>query len=229
MTEKQYSPSAKENKVKNLPAQKSVPKIENKQKEEKKTEAAEQKTEDKAIEKVEQKAGAKKEEKRVVKQEIKKKEFAIVNGRSLRISPKFAGEVCRMIKGKTPEQAIERINAVLKFRRAVPMQRREVAHQKGAGISGGKFPINVCREMKELLEQLQANANYNGVENPVIVIAKANRASMPFRRAGTRGKRAHIYIEVRDKIKLTKMKNATMPSAADYLGGKLNQKKPEMS
>ncbi|MDP2947371.1 MAG: uL22 family ribosomal protein [Nanoarchaeota archaeon] len=150
----------------------------------------EQKTQDKTEKKVEK------------RKEIIKKEFAIVNGRSLRISYKYAGEVCRMIKGKTPSQAIERIDAVLKFKRAVPMQRREAAHQKGAGISGGKFPINVCIAMKDLLKQLQANANYNGVENPVIIIAKSNKASMPFRKAGTRGKRAHVYIEVRDKTKI---------------------------
>ena len=201
--EKQYSPSQREKKVtKKLPFQKpeisEKPKTDDQNNIEKKIENTEQQ------ESVSKKVEEKKTEKK--KQEIIKKELAVVNGKSLRISYKYAGDVCRVIRGKTPSQAIERIDAALKFKRAIPMHHRETAHQKGRGISGGKFPVNVCKAMIDLVKQVEANANYNGVENPVIVIAKADKASMPFRRSGTRGKRAHVYIEVRDKTKLVKKK-----------------------
>ncbi|MFA4960548.1 MAG: uL22 family ribosomal protein [Candidatus Pacearchaeota archaeon] len=198
MTEKQYSPSAREKKISkvNVPVQPKNKEIKKEKKEEIKKETIE--TEKKAEEaNVPMK---KKKEERVAK------EFAVANGVSLRISPKYAGEVCRMIKGMTPEAAILRMQQVLKMKRAVPMQRRETAHQKGKGISGGKFPVMVCEAIIDLVKQADANANYNGVENPVIFKAIANKASQPFRSGGRRGKRAHVYIELRDRTKINKEK-----------------------
>ena len=92
-------------------------------------------------------------------------------------------------------------------KKAVPMPALEVAHKHGKRMSGGRYPVNAAKEFIELLKQLKANAVVNSVDNPVIVIARADKASMPFRRSGTRGKRAHIYIEVKDKTKLDKIKN----------------------
>jgi large subunit ribosomal protein L22 len=134
------------------------------------------------------------------------KEFAIANGKSLRISAKYSSDVCRIIKGKSPENAIKRLNEVINKKRAVPMERRETAHQKGKGISGGKFPVNVCKSMIELIKQANNNANVNGIENQIIFIAKANKASAPFKSGGRRAKRAHIYLEIRDKTKLNEKK-----------------------
>ena len=78
----------------------------------------------------------------------------------------------------------------------------EVGHKKGKGLAGGKFPKNACREIMEVVKQVKANALVNGVENPVITIAKADRASRPYRRQGQKGKRAHIHLEVRDATKV---------------------------
>jgi ribosomal protein L22 len=202
--EKQYAPSDKEKKIAKKMEAVTVQQPESvvKSEEIKNTEVKESIKEEKKEAKEEKKEGkkSKKEEKKAPK------EMAIVNGKSLRISYKYSGEVCRMIMGKTPEDAIARMNEVLKGKRAVPMQRRETAHQRGRGISGGKFPINVCRAMIDLVKQVQANASHNGIENPVIVKAMANKASAPYRSGGRRGKRAHVYIEVRDKIKLMEKK-----------------------
>ncbi len=134
------------------------------------------------------------------------KEFAFANGKSLRISTKYSSDVCKVIKGKSPEDAIKRLNEVINKKRAIPMQRRETAHQKGKGISGGKFPMNVCRSIIELIKQVNNNANFSGIENQVIFIAKANKSSTPFRSGGRRAKRTHIYIEIRDKTKLMEKK-----------------------
>ena len=161
--------------------------------------------EKKDITKVEdKKEDVKIEEKKVVKKEIKKKELAIANGVALRISPKQSKFVCRTIVRKSPEAAVARLQAVIDERRAVPMAGLEVGHKKG--MAGGKFPKNACKAIMEVVKQAGANAVVNGIENPVIRIARADRAAAPLRRGGRRAKRTHVHIEVVEKIKLIKRK-----------------------
>ncbi len=136
---------------------------------------------------------------------ILKKDVAIANGYSLRISPKHSIAICKVIRGKSPDNAVKRLEAVVKDKRAIPMAGLEVAHQKGKGLAGAKFPKNACLEIIEIIKQAKANSIVNGIESPFISIAKSNRASAPFRKGGRRSKRTHIYIEVKDKSKLVKV------------------------
>ena len=154
--------------------------------------------------KTEENKGTKKSEK---KKEILKKEVAIANGYSLKISPKQSIYVCKIIRGKSPEAAIERLQAVIDEKRPVPMAGLEVGHKKGKGLAGGRFPKNACKGIMEIVKQVGANAVVAGIENPVIVIAKSDRASAPFRRAGRRAKRTHMHIEIRNKKWLVENKS----------------------
>lgn len=148
----------------------------------------------------EEKVGeTKKEEKKKV--EIKAKEFAVVNGFSQRISTKYSFKICKMIKGKTLDNAIAELELVVLKKKAVPMHNLEVPHRKGP-MAGGRFPVTAAKAFIDLLKQLKANAIVNQVENPVITVAMANQASRPYRRAGQQGKRTHVFLEVRDKTKL---------------------------
>jgi len=139
-----------------------------------------------------------------IKAHTPKKDKAIARGVNMRISPKYSIFVCRVIKGKTPENAIKRLEDVVKMKRSIPMNSLEVPHQKG-GVAGARFPKTVCLEIIELIKQVKANASVVGIENPVITLAHADKSSGPFKRGGRRAKRAHVYIEVMDKSKL-KMK-----------------------
>ncbi len=142
----------------------------------------------------------KKDTKKEIKvKEIPKKEIAIANGFSLKISPKQSKYICRIIRGKSPEGAVARLQAVIDEKRPVPMAGLEVGHKKGKGLAGGKFPKNACKGIMEIVKQAGANAVVAGIENPIITIAKSNRASAPFRRAGRRAKRTHMHIEVKEK------------------------------
>jgi ribosomal protein L22 len=136
------------------------------------------------------------------KDEIKVKDVAVANAYSLRISSKYSFSICKVIKNKTPEAAIKRLEEAAMGKRAIPMAGREVAHQKGKGMSGGKFPKNACNEISAIIKQVKANAVVAGIDNPVITIAQANRGSAPFKSGGRRGKRTHLHLEVRDKSKL---------------------------
>ncbi|MCK4649975.1 hypothetical protein KAT36_01965 [Candidatus Pacearchaeota archaeon] len=153
------------------------------------------KTEEKVEEKVEKKVKTK-------KKEVVKKDVAVANGFSLKISPRQSKYTCRVIRGKSPEGAVARLQAVIDEKRPVPMAAMEVGHRKGKGLAGGRFPKNACMAIMEIVKQAGANAVVAGIENPVISIARSDRASAPYRKAGRKAKRAHIHIEIRDKTKL---------------------------
>jgi ribosomal protein L22 len=144
----------------------------------------------------------------VKKKEIKRvaKDKACANGYSMRISTKHVMAICDVIRGKSPEWSIERLERVLEGKDVIPMPGREVAHKKGKGIAGAKYPKNASEEMIQLLKQLAANASVNGIENPVITLAKANVASRPYKSHGRKAKRTHVSLEVMDKTKLVKKK-----------------------
>jgi len=183
MTEKNYAPSEKEKKVSSKSVKENLPKIA-----EPKVDKMTEKTETKEI---------KKEDKKP-KKEIVKKDKAIVFGRSLAISKKHSMAICDMIRGKTPDKAIEMLEKVLLFKRAVPMNWMEVPHKKG--IMAGRYPINASKTFIDLLKQLKANSSVNGIDYPIITAAKADKASRPHRRGGARAKRAHIYLEAKNRV-----------------------------
>lgn len=171
---------------------------------EKKTKA--KKTEAKVVETpaTENKIEAKKAE---VRTEKIIREVAVANLFSAQISTKHSIAICRMIKNKSPEKAVEMLEKVLLKKLAVPMIQSEIPHKRRGLIphsngGGARFPMNATREFINLVKQLQANCNNLGVENPVITIAMANLGSRPFKREGKRAKRAHVHLEARDRTKL---------------------------
>lgn len=139
-----------------------------------------------------------------------KKDEAVVNGFSLPISTKDAVAVCRFIRYKKIDKAIEELEDVVKMRKPVPIK-GEIPHKKGPGkrASGsGRFPIKASSNFLKLLVSLKANSENNGIENPVVAVAYANIATRPVGRFGrTRKKRSHVKIIAKNKNKLRKEKN----------------------
>lgn len=144
----------------------------------------------------------KEEKKKVVK--IKKTE-AVVNGTSLPISTLDGMYICKFIKKKNIDKAIADLEMVLKFKRAIPM-RGEIPHRKGR-IMSGRYPLKAVESFIILLKSLQSNANANGMDEPIIVEAIANKAYQPFGRFGAiRRKRTHVKIKAMEKKLISKKK-----------------------
>ncbi len=180
------TPKIKSNQAKTLEPKNSVIKKNEKSPEEDKKE----KREDKKIEK-------KKESKKQVIKKIKKEEV-VVNAKNLHISTKKSAAICKFLKGKKIETAIEQLEEVLKLKRAIPMK-GEIPHKKGR-IMSGRYPQNAVKEFLVLLKSLQGNANNHDVEEPVIVEAIANIGERPLGRFGRwKRKRTHIRIVAREK------------------------------
>jgi len=138
-------------------------------------------------------------EKKVEKKEIKvKKTDAVINATAAPISTKHSIAVCKFIKGKKIEEAIENLEKVISLKKAVPMK-GEIPHRKG--IMSGRYPKKTAEHFIKLLKGLSANANVNGLENPIIYKAIANMASRPYSKFGrVRRKRTHVKLIVKEKI-----------------------------
>ena len=129
-----------------------------------------------------------------------KKDFVVVNGKSLPVWTKYAKYICKFIKNKSIPKAIEDLEEVSKLKKAVPMQ-GEIPHRKGQMMSG-RFPARASVHFIMLLKSLQGNANMHEIENPFVYEAIANLAQRPFARGGIKRKRTHIMLKAMDKKKL---------------------------
>lgn len=154
------------------------------------------KTQEKKVEDRKTETPKKEEKKQVPKA---KKTEAIVNPLSLPISTKDAIAICRFIKNKKIEDAINDLEQVVLRRKAVPMK-GEIPHRKGKRMMSGRFPKKTAEYFIILLKTLSANSNINELEEPIIIEAVANLASRPYGRFGrTKKKRTHVKIKVEEK------------------------------
>ncbi len=137
-------------------------------------------------------------EKLAKKQEKPRKTEAVVNAKDIPISTKHSAAICRFIKGKKIRDAIAELEQVAKLRKAVPMK-GEIPHRRGKKAMSGRFPQKAAREFIGLLKSLSANANHNGIDDPVVTKAIANIGARPFGRYGIRRKRTHITLIAKTK------------------------------
>ena len=129
---------------------------------------------------------------------VPKKTEAVARRENFDLSTKKSAAICKFIKGKNIEKAIEDLESVLKHKKAVPIK-GEIPHKKGR-IMSGVYPKKAAENFIKLLKNLSANANVNSLENPVISEAVANIGSRPYGRFGKfRRKRTHVLIKVKEK------------------------------
>ncbi len=157
---------------------------------------------------------------------IERKEEAKARGKDLSISTKHSVAICRFIKNKRIEKAIVDLEQVIKRKKAVPMK-GEIPHRKGKGMERGRYPVKACKAFIKVLKDLAANSIVGGLEEPYIYIAKADKASRPYRRFGSRRfKRTHVLLVARDrkfkekKAKENKEKNEEVKEKKEKKMGK---------
>ena len=84
------------------------------------------------------------------------------------ISHKHSREIAIAISGKSIEKAREFLENVVAKKEAVPYRRyhNEVAHRSNIrdGFSAGRFPQKAAKEFLKLLDNLESNAEYKGMD-----------------------------------------------------------------
>jgi large subunit ribosomal protein L22 len=92
------------------------------------------------------------------------------------VSHKHAREVAKMIKGLSIEKARDTLQEVIALKRAVPFRRykNEVGHRSDTGVMSGRYPRKAATEFLKLLDNLEANAEYKGMDLDRLKIVGAN-------------------------------------------------------
>lgn len=92
------------------------------------------------------------------------------------ISPKHAREIALAIKGMSIEKARDYLQEVIAKKRAVPFRRykNEVGHRSDTGVMSGRYPQKAAKEFVRTLDNLEANAEYKGMDLDRLKIISAN-------------------------------------------------------
>jgi len=82
------------------------------------------------------------------------------------ISHKHAREIAVAIKGLSIESARDYLQSVINLERAIPFKRynNEVGHKSDTGVMAGRYPKKAATEFVRLLDNLESNAEYRGMD-----------------------------------------------------------------
>jgi len=108
------------------------------------------------------------------------------SGRELKISPKAATEICRTIKGMKLSEAKSLLEKVVDKKRAIAYKRymKEVPHKRlEERWYAGRYPVKAAGRILGLLEELEANAEYKGLDvDRLKIIHAASQRGMKMRK-----------------------------------------------
>ena len=95
--------------------------------------------------------------------------------REKKISHKHAREVANAIKGLSIEKARDYMLSVVAKDRAVPFRRfkNQVGHRSDPGVMSGRYPEKTATEFLKLLDNLESNAEYKGMDMDRLKIINA--------------------------------------------------------
>lgn len=133
-------------------------------------------------------------------------------GVNLPISTKMSVEVCNSLRGMNINKAKEFLSRVVLLKEAVPFRRfnRELAHKTKMG--SGRYPIKVSKEILSLIDSVESNAQFKGLNTSDIYIQhiNAHRAANAWHygRMRRKMKRTTIEIVVSEKPKTEQKKES---------------------
>lgn len=120
------------------------------------------------------------------------------------ISFKQSVEICRFIENKNVNDAKKILSSVMEGKMAVPFKSYnwDLGHKKGVGPA--RYPKKASVEIVKLIEDVEANAQFKGLNTSNLVIAhvSAHKASKTWhfgRKSRRRMKRTNIEIVVEEK------------------------------
>ena len=95
--------------------------------------------------------------------------------REKKISHKHARETAKAIKGLTLEKARDYMLSVIAKERAIPFKRfkNQVGHRSDPGMMSGRYPEKTAGEFIKLLDNLESNAEYKGMDMDRLKIINA--------------------------------------------------------
>ena len=105
--------------------------------------------------------------------------MARASGKSLPISFKQSIEICNFIRKKNLNYAKDVLSKVVNEKQAIPVRKfnKQVGHKKKS--ASGRYPKKASKEILNMLNHVEANAQFKGMNtaNLVITHINANKAS----------------------------------------------------
>ena len=82
------------------------------------------------------------------------------------ISHKHAREIAVAIKGLSVEKARDYLMYVTQLKRSIPFRRykNQVGHRTDPGVMSGRYPQKAATEVLKLIDNLESNAEYKGMD-----------------------------------------------------------------
>jgi large subunit ribosomal protein L22 len=137
-------------------------------------------------------------------QGINEEHSAKARGNYLPVSARFCVEICSFIRKKNLQKAKELMALTIEKKAPIPFKRfvLDLPHRKG--MRSGRYPVLACKAILQLLESVEANAQFKGLNTSNLVITHilANKASRPWkygRHSRRRSKRTNVEIIVVEK------------------------------
>jgi len=95
--------------------------------------------------------------------------------REKEISHKHAREIATAINGLSLEKARDYLQSVISKKRAIPFKRfnNQVGHRSDPGLMSGRYPQKAAIEFVKLLDNLESNAEYKGMDLDRLKIVNA--------------------------------------------------------
>lgn len=132
--------------------------------------------------------------------------MARIVGTSLSISTKQAIEICSLLRRKNLSFAKRLLNEVIKGKQAIPFTRFNSDMGHKPGIGPGRYPKKASQEILNLLEGVEANAQFRGINTADLIIEhicahKAGKVMRYGRKRGRKAKRTHVEVMVKETAK----------------------------
>ena len=122
------------------------------------------------------------------------------------ISRKFGIEICNSIRKKHVEDAKKILMNAVEKKEAIPFRKfiKDLGHKKKIGP--GRFPVKASKEILKLIENVEANAQFKGINTAklhirYICVNKGPTSWHYGRQSRRKMKRTHIEIVVEEKEK----------------------------
>ena len=95
--------------------------------------------------------------------------------REKKISHKHEREIAVAIKGLSVEKARDYLQSVIEHKRCIPFRRynNQVGHRTDPGVMSGRYPEKAVAEVLRLLDNLESNAEYKGMDMDRLKIINA--------------------------------------------------------
>ncbi len=127
-------------------------------------------------------------------------------GIAMPISFKQSVEICNFVKHKDTNEAKKILQSVIDRKAEIPFRRykKDLGHKKN--VSAARYPKKASKEFIKLIENVEADAQFKGLNTSNLVIAhisahKASKAWRFGRKTRRRMKRTNVEIVVEEKAK----------------------------